>query len=279
MKKFCMVIACVLALVFALGGCGQKEETYKNGLDKVIKTGKLVVAMSPDFAPMEFTDASKSDQDQYVGFDVTLAKYIADALGVELVIDAMDFTACQAAVSEGSVDISISGYSYMPERAENFNLSDYYYAGDNESEQCILILASNADSLKTADDFAGKTVSAQNASLQMNLLTEQLPDAVANPIVDLNTAVMELINGYVDAVCVAKGNGEAYIANYPALALSDFQFTVEDEGNVILIPKGEDELTEKINEILKTAYDAGLYGGWYDDAKTLAASLGIDIGE
>ncbi|HWQ58469.1 MAG TPA: transporter substrate-binding domain-containing protein [Clostridia bacterium] len=277
MKKLCMVIALVLVLSFALGGCGQQAAKYENGLDKVLKTGKLVVSMSPDFAPMEFVDASKSGQEQYVGFDVTLAKYIADALGVELVIEAMDFTACQAAVSEGSVDISISGYSKLPEREENFNLSDYYYAGDNESEQCILILAANADSLKTKEDFAGKKVSAQNASLQMNLLTEQLPDAVANPIVDLNTAVMELINGYVDALCVAKGNGEAFIANYPELALSAFQFVVEDEGNVILIPKGEDELTAKINEILKTAYDAGLYGDWYADAEALAASMGIEL--
>lgn len=279
MKKLCMVIALMLALTFVLSGCAKTTEAYDNGLDKIMKTGKLVVALSPDFAPMEFVDATKSGQEQYVGFDVTLAKYIADALGVELVIEAMDFTACQAAVSEGAVDISISGYSYMPERAENFNLSDFYYAGDNESEQCILILAANADSLKTKEDFAGKKISAQNASLQMSLLSEQLPDAVANPIVDLNTAVMELVNGYVDAVAVAKGNGEAYIANYPELALSEFQFTIEDEGNLVLIPKGEDELTAKINEILKTAYDGGLYAGWYEDAKALATSFGIEIDE
>jgi polar amino acid transport system substrate-binding protein len=278
MKKLCRLLALALALPFALCGCKQAE-SYASVLDKIQKTGRLVVSMSPDFAPMEFTDASKTGQDQYVGFDVTLAGYIADALGVELVIEAMDFTACQAAVAEGGADISISGYSYMPERAENFNLSDFYYGGDNESEQCILILASNADALKTGEDFAGKKVSAQNASLQMSLLSEQLPDAVANPIVDLNTAVQELINGYVDAVCVAKGNGEAFIATYPELALSEFQFAIEDEGNLVLIPKGEDELTAKINEILKGAYDAGLSGGWYADAKALAATLGIDVSE
>lgn len=277
MKKLCMALALVFALSFVMAGCAKPTANYENGLDKVMKTGKLVVAMSPDFAPMEFVDASKSGQEQYVGFDVELAKYIAAELGVELEITALDFDSCQAAVSSKTVDVSISGFSWMPDRAENYNLSDFYYAGDNESEQCILILAENADALKAKEDFAGKTVSAQNASLQMSLLTEQLPDATANPIVDLNTAVMELVNGYVDAVCVAKGNGEAYIANYPELALSAFQFTVEDEGNLILIPRGEDELTAKINEILAKAYDAGVYGGWYEDAKALAASMGIEL--
>ena len=69
------------------------------------------VALSPDFAPMEFVDTSKTGQDQYVGFDVTLAKYIADKLGVKLVIEPMSFEACQAAVSTKDVDLSISGYS------------------------------------------------------------------------------------------------------------------------------------------------------------------------
>lgn len=277
MKKLSLLFAMVLLCAALLCGCGKKEVTYENGLEKILGTGVLTVATCPDFAPMEFIDASKSDQDQYQGFDIELAKYIADALGVELVIEAMDFASCQAAVSEGAVDVSISGYSWMEERAENFNLSDFYYAGDNESEQCILILASNADALKTAEDFTGKTVSAQNASLQMSLLTEQLPDAVANPIVDLGTAVLELINGNVDALCVAKGNGEAFIANYPALALSEFQFEITDEGNLVLIPKGEDELTDKINEILADAYAAGVYGPWYEEAKVYAASLGLPM--
>lgn len=53
----------------------------------------------------------------------------------------MSFDACQTAVYTASVPMSISGYSWTEERAENYELSDYYYAGDNETEQVILITA------------------------------------------------------------------------------------------------------------------------------------------
>ena len=116
---------------------------------------------------MEFVDASKSGQEQYVGFDVSLAKYIADYIGVDLTIEAMGFDACQTAVYTATVPISISGWSWTEERAENYNLSDYYYAGDNETEQVILVRAADTEKYKTPADFAGLDVGAQVASLQM----------------------------------------------------------------------------------------------------------------
>ena len=89
---------------------------------------------------MEFVDASKSGQDQYVGFDVSLAKYIAEYIGVDLSIEAMNFDACQTAVYTASVPMAISGFSWTEERAENYNISDYYYAGDNETEQVLSLI-------------------------------------------------------------------------------------------------------------------------------------------
>ena len=108
-------------------------------LDQIKADGELYVTLSPDFAPMEFVDSSKDGQEQYVGFDVTLAKYIADYIGVELlVIEPMSFDARQTAVYTGSVPMSISGYFRTEERGENYETSDYYYAGDKETEQVIL---------------------------------------------------------------------------------------------------------------------------------------------
>ena len=62
-----------------------------------MKAGKIVVCTSPDYAPYEFEDPTKEGQDKYVGADMELARYIADKLGVELEITAMDFDACIAA--------------------------------------------------------------------------------------------------------------------------------------------------------------------------------------
>ena len=243
-------------------------------LDQIKADGVLYVTLSPDFAPMEFVDSSKDGQEQYVGFDVTLAKYIADYIGVDLVIEPMSFDACQTAVYTGSVPMSISGYSWTEERGENYEISDYYYAGDNETEQVILIKKTDADKYASAEDFSGVDVGAQNASLQMNLLTSQLPDANPITIGDLGVGVLELQNGSIEALAVAKGNAEMILDSNPDLMICSWEFEVaaEYEANVILITKGETALLNVVNEALAKAYADGLYGTWYEDAVALAKS-------
>lgn len=273
-KLVCMLMC--IAMVASLCACGSSSDKQEaqNALEKIKADGVLTVALSPDYAPMEFVDASKSGQEQYVGFDVMLAKYIADYIGVDLTIEAMGFDACQTAVYTATVPISISGWSWTEERAENYNLSDYYYAGDNETEQVILVRAADTEKYKTPADFAGLDVGAQVASLQMQLLTDQLPDANPITIGDLGTGVLELQNGNIEALVVAKGNAEMIIDSNPDLAVCSCEIEVkaEYEANVVLITKGEDELLAVVNEALAKAYADGLYGEWYEAAIELAKS-------
>ena len=301
-KTFAKVLSLALAalMLFALCACGAAEtpaaeptaapaadapaseapaETEapaesQGVLDQIKADGVLYVTLSPDFAPMEFVDSSKDGQAQYVGFDVTLAKYIAEYIGVDLVIEPMSFDSCQTAVYTGSVPMSISGYSWTEERGENYEISDYYYAGDNETEQVILIKKTDADKYTSAEDFSGVDVGAQNASLQMNLLTSQLPDANPITIGDLGVGVLELQNGSIEALAVAKGNAEMILDSNPDLMICPWEFEVaaEYEANVILITKGEIALLNVVNEALAKAYADGLYGTWYEDAVALAKS-------
>lgn len=282
-SKLVCIIMCI-AMVAALCACGSSASTPaasdapasepQNALEKIKAEGVLTVALSPDFSPMEFVDASKSGQDQYVGFDVSLAKYIAEYIGVDLTIEAMNFDACQTAVYTASVPMAISGFSWTEERAENYNISDYYYAGDNETEQVLLIRSADADKYKAAEDFAGLDVGAQNASLQMQLVTEQLTDANPITIGDIGTGVLELQNGNIEALAVAKGNAEMIISSNPDLVICSWEFDVkaEYEANVVLVTKGEDELLAVVNEALAKAYADGLYSEWYDAAVELAKS-------
>lgn len=275
-SKLVCIIMCI-AMVAALCACGSSASTPaasepQNALEKIKAEGVLTVA--PDFSPMEFVDASKSGQEQYVGFDVSLAKYIAEYIGVDLTIEAMNFDACQTAVYTASVPMAISGFSWTEERAENYNISDYYYAGDNETEQVLLIRSADADKYKAAEDFAGLDVGAQNASLQMQLVTEQLTDANPITIGDIGTGVLELQNGNIEALAVAKGNASMIISSNPDLAICSWEFDVkaEYEANVVLVTKGEDELLAVVNEALAKAYADGLYGEWYNAAVELAKS-------
>ena len=272
MKKVLCVALAALMLASLASAAFAASDTPK--VDAIKKAGVLTVALSPDFSPMEFVDSSKSGQDQYVGFDVTLAKYIAEYLGVELEIQAMSFDACQTAVALGAVDMSISGYSWTETRAENFELSDYYYAGENETEQILLIRAADADKYTKPEDFDGVAVGAQNASLQMDLLTSQLPNANAVTIGEIGVGVMELQAGNIEALAVADGNGTQIIANNPDLVKCSWEFEVaeEFEANVIMMHKGDTALLAVVNEALAKAYDSGYYDTWYQEALEIAAS-------
>lgn len=271
MKKF-FALLMALTIVLSMAACGASEA--KGEELKTVTEGKLTVALSPDFAPMEFVDPTKEGQDMYVGFDVTLAKFIADELGLELVIMPMSFDACQTAVYAGTVDMSISGYSWSEKREQNYNLSDYYHAGDNEDEQVLITLASNADKFATAEGLKGAKIGAQNASLQQDLTAAQLPDSELVLFTDLGTAVLQLKNGDFDCIAVADGNAEAIIAANPDIVKSGFNFFVDEKqtGNVILLQKGNDVLTELVNNILAKA--EMYYATWYNDAK---ATAGIDV--
>ncbi len=268
MKK---LIVWVLAATMVLCGvaCQKKEEK------KV-----LTVAMSPDFAPMEFVDTSKTGQDQFVGFDVTLANYLAQELGMELELKPMSFDACQTAVQLGSVDMSISGFSWKADRAENFLLSDYYIAGDNETEQSVITTKAKENTITEAKGFSGMKVGAQAASLQEQLVKEALVPEGAELVVykSIDDAVLALQTGKIDALAVAHGNGEAIISNNPDIAFTGYDFDVDPkyENNVILLNKNSTELLEKVNAALAKALAANLYDGWYEDAKALA---GIETAE
>ncbi|MBO4289251.1 MAG: transporter substrate-binding domain-containing protein [Lachnospiraceae bacterium] len=259
MMKKCFALVLVVVMALGLMACGSDENK------------KLTVAMSPDFAPMEFVDTSKSGQDQYVGFDVTLAKFIAKEMGKELEIQPMSFDACQAAVQSGSVDMAISGFGYKEDRAENFNLSDFYYTDGEQSVQTIIVKSEKGGTFSKPEDFAGLKVGAQVASLQLGYCETQLPDSVEIvQFTDLGTAVEALRNDAIDALAVADGNGESIIAKVGGLAKSGFNFEIDPtEGNVILMKKGNDELTAEVNKILAKALSEELYLGWYNEAKEL----------
>ena len=244
--------------------------------DKILKAGVITCATSPDFAPNEFIDIS-SGETKYVGCDMDLAQYIADSLGVKLEIVPMKFDAIKAAVTTGQVDMAIAGLAYTEDRAKNMQLSDLFGNTDADEGQGIVILKENADKLKTADDFAGKTVLAQNGSVQYDLTITQLPKAKCTPIADVNNGAMEIMTGQADGLTLDLAVAKVMINTHKELAISDFKFEYESKGNVIGCTKGETKLVNAINQIVKEVNDKGLYKQWKDKAVELAKSLGVEV--
>ena len=285
MKKIIsLILVAVLACcsMFALASCnfgGGDEEDLSAAYDKALAdinydasqyTETLVVSMSPDFAPMEFYD---TENNSIVGFDVLLATFIAKELGMKLVIDPMSFDASMAAVTSGNADLAISGFSWTAERAETFLISDYYVAGENETEQILITTKEKAAQFAANKaDFSGLKIGAQGGSLQQLLVEEQLvtKGATIELYENINVAATALTTGDIDALAVAYGNGEALVND--SIVLTDYYFEVEEKykNNVILLNKNDAELLEAVNAALAKAMAAGLYDTWYEACQIYA---------
>lgn len=272
-KLFCAALAAAM-LMATMSGCGSSQ----NRLEKILESGKLVLATSPDFAPLEFEDLS-SGEAQYVGSDIELAKYIAEKLGVELEISAMDFSAVQAAIPSGQADIAISGFARTEERAQNMELSTPFNITE-DGGQTVLVLKGEGANYTAAEDFSGLQIGAQNGSLQYNLVSEQLPEDVEIvPVGSLNDGVLMLETGKIDALASDLSNAELLLESHDGIETTDFMFEYSSEGNVAAVKKGETELIEAVNEIIEEVNELGLYEQWKDEATELAKSLGLEVNE
>ena len=272
-KLFCAALGAAM-LMAAMSGCGSSQ----NRLEKIKESGKLVLATSPDFAPLEFEDLS-SGEAQYVGSDIELAKYIAEKLGVELEISAMDFSAVQAAIPSGQADIAISGFARTEERAQNMELSTPFNITE-DGGQTVLVAKGEGANYTAAEDFSGLQIGAQNGSLQYNLVSSQLPEDVEIvPVGSLNDGVLMLETGKIDALASDLSNAELLLESHDGIETTDFMFEYSSEGNVAAVKKGETELIEAVNEIIEEVNELGLYEQWKDEATELAKSLGLEVNE
>jgi polar amino acid transport system substrate-binding protein len=110
MKKIFALILCMATLMCLFTGCGPKGKT----LDEIKKAGKLVVATSPDFPPFESLEGGN-----VVGIEVDIMKLICNELGVEFVIEKINFDAVLTGVQTGKYDCGMSGISVTPKREKN----------------------------------------------------------------------------------------------------------------------------------------------------------------
>lgn len=279
MKNFlkALVLVLVLVLTVCLIGCGKDDPEYYN------ETGEegqevLTVVLSPDYAPYEFiADVTKSGYKQYAGADVEVAKFIAKELGMKLKITSANFDLCPSEVNAGKADLSISGFSWTPSRAENYELSDTYFA-EGDGLQQVLILKENASKFTSLEDLnkADVKVAAQGGSLQDELVDSYLPNATKENFDNIDQAVQLLLSGKYDAIALSEHTVDVRVAANDKLQALAENFPVPDAGLVVLAKKGNTELMAKVNAAIAKIVEQKLYDKWMQEAKELAKSKGID---
>ena len=175
-------------------------------------SGKLVLVMgtSPDYPPYEFY--SDSAMTQCAGIDVEVAKYIAESMGMELQIEAMNFDNLVTSLSNGDFDMVLAACEYTDERALACDFSDPYYT---DLPPVILVKESDADKYKTLDDInkASVIIGAQKNTTKASAAASKFPDAANGMVLEslVPTLVTELKSGKIDLLVLDGNVGQSYV--------------------------------------------------------------------
>ena len=260
------------AMMLSLASCGSKTEepapapapapeasqpapeTPAEPAIETVTEGKLTVATSPDFAPYEFYAIDENGNPSLAGFDVALAGYIADHMGLELEIIPMDFDGVLMEVATGKVDLGVAGLSPDPARMDAMDFSDIYYEGG----QSFVTVTANKDMFKSLEDTnkAGVSVGAQTASIQMDLANEHSPNADIVALVKVTDIIAELLTGKLDGAYIETAVAEAYKLNYPELEIV-LDVPYDTEGSAAGIVKGNEPLLKAVNDAIAAAIADG----------------------
>lgn len=265
MKK---MIAMLLALVMALSlaACGEKANDGNTDNDTA-KT-ELVLGTSADYAPFEFMYPDDSGEMVYGGIDVSVAKYIAEDMGLTLKVENMGFDYLLPSLDKGDFDIVLAAMEATPERLENADFSDPYYT---DVPPAILVKADKADQYKTLADFAGKTVGAQTATTKLDMVNEMegVTPVALQSVLDL---VNELVYDKVDAILVDGGVAKEYAASNPDLVIADASAELgEATPYCVAVAKGDPKgLLPAINAAIAKMNEANMLETFIADASKLA---------
>lgn len=258
--------ALALVSVFALAACGSSSN--ENLQEKVVKKGKLVVAISPDYAPFEFK-ALVNGKDTIVGADVELAKAIADELGVKLELSSMSFDNVLSSLQTGKADIAISGLSATKERKNAYDFSDPYY----ETENAILVKTSNLDKFTSISSLSGQKVAVQKGTIEEGLAKDQLKDSKIVSLTAMGEAINELKSGQVQAVDLEKPVAEGYLSQNSDIALAGFALKTSDgDAKAVAMPKGSGKMVKTVNKVIKKLAKDDKYKQYISDAAKLTAN-------
>ncbi len=238
MKKIIALILTLTMICACLSACGGKKVT----VESVQKAGKLVIATSPDFPPFESLAADGSVE----GIEIDIMNLICDELGVELVIEQMDFDSVLPGVQAGKFTVGVSGISVTPAREKNTLFTDPYCL----AAQAIVVTSDS--SINSKADLEGKTVSVQTGTTAESFCIESgytVKSFAAN-----SDAQAAMTTAKVDAWVIDDLTAAEMVASYnkenPDAPLVILDEAMTTEPYAFAFAFGSEDLVEGINEIL-----------------------------
>ena len=227
----------------------ETETPAADGTFTTVEDGKLIMSTNATFPPYEMVaDGDGVNGSGYEGIDIEIAYALADKLGLELVIDDMDFDAALLAVQNNSADMMLAGLSYSEERDEVVDFSDPYATGVQ-----VVIVKEGSD--VTLDNLGDYMIGTQRGTTGY-LYASDTPENGGygeDHVIGYDsgvTAVQELINGTIDAVIIDKQPAEAYVAANPDAGLTILPGNWVEEDYCLAVDEGNTALLNVLNTAL-----------------------------
>ncbi|MBF1050335.1 transporter substrate-binding domain-containing protein [Peptostreptococcus sp.] len=261
LKKL-VALGLVAVLAVGLVGCGNKSSDNSGGnqtaLEQIKKNKKLVVATSPDYPPFEFM-VSENGKSKIVGADIDLAQKIADKLGVELELKAMDFDALVPALQAGKVDMVITGMTPNEKRKKAVDFSDIYFKGEN----AVIVNAKDAGKFTSEDQLKKAKLGVQKGSTQETYVKDNLKVTNYKALVAVPDLIADMKNGNIDAVVLNSKVAGINVTKYDGIkVVENLKLTSggDEEAMAVAIKKGDNaDLIKLTNEVIKGLQDSGEY--------------------
>lgn len=253
-------------LALGLIACGGEKPAAENGGEAsseviTVQDGKLIVGMEAAYAPFNWTQTDDSngavaiegDSGYANGYDVQIAKRIADALGLELVISKTEWDGLPPAVNSGMVDVIIAGMSPTADRQKQIDFSEPYY----KSQLVMVVRAdSNYADATSLKDFKDALVTAQLNTFHYTVIDQIEGVKKLEAMQDFPSMRTALQSGAIDAYISEKPEGLSATAALPELKMIEFgegdgfNFEPDDVNIAAGFKKGNTALLNAFNKAL-----------------------------
>lgn len=230
MKKLTAIILSAL-LLLSMTACSGGSDSM------TIEEGKLIMSTNAEFPPYEMT----TDDGGFAGIDIEIAQAIAEKLGLELVIDDMDFNAALLAVQNSKSDIVMAGVTVDPDRLKVMDFSNSYATG-------VQVIIVKEDTNVTADALGDFMIGTQKGTTSNIYCSDDFGAEHVTTYDSSITAVQALINGQVDCVVVDNAPAQELVKANPGLKILETEYITENYA--IGFAKGNTELVEAVNKAL-----------------------------
>ena len=262
MKKFlCLMLSCAaIAGVFCFSACSKSSGSFQYK-----EKGKAILRVGTecDYAPFNWTQMNDEngaipimDQEGYyaAGYDIEIAKRIADALEMEPVAVKLEWDGLLPALEAGTIDVIIANMSPTAERKAEVDFTDYYY----ENDVVVVVKKGSAyENAKSISELSGAKLIAQKGTTNVDMLDQIEGVIKSTPLEKLSEMRASLISGLVDGYVTEKCEATGFTAKNTDYVYTRFEkgggfaYNPDEVNASIAVKRGNEKYVEKINEALK----------------------------